>query len=92
MHPVEQLFNVIRKTCQSIHKRRLDSLFIATRALLNGKKLSLSGLGRNISSSSKTKHCIKRIDREPVLKYKNAGIFYWYVLFLLQLVGVKVCC
>jgi hypothetical protein len=63
MHPIETFFNIVRKTCQSIHKRRLDCLFAAANALINGKKLSLAGLGRNLESSAKTKHCIKRIDR-----------------------------
>jgi len=63
MQPIETFFNIVRDTCQSIHKRRLDSLFAATKALIDGKKLSLAALGRSLTSSAKTKHCIKRIDR-----------------------------
>ena len=85
MRPIERFFNIVRTTCQSIHKRRLDCLFAAANALINGKKLSLAGLGRNLESSAKTKHCIKRIDRllankklsnELILIYQNMARFF----------------
>ena len=63
MQPIETFFNIVRDACQSIHKRRLECLFAATKALIDGKKLSLAALGRSLTSSAKTKHCIKRIDR-----------------------------
>jgi hypothetical protein len=96
MRPIETFFNIVRKTCQSIHKRRLDCLFAAANALINGKKLSLAGLGRNLESSAKTKHCIKRIDRllankklsnEILLLYQSmARIFLRYPREILILV------
>lgn len=39
------------------------SLLTSTKALMTGKKLSVTGLGRAIINDTKTKHNIKRIDR-----------------------------
>jgi len=63
MHPTHFLHKVVSLRCQNIHKRRLNVLFDSVRALVDGSKLSLLGLGRNLRGKSKTKHQIKRIDR-----------------------------
>lgn len=57
---VQKVFN---KQLPSIHKKRLSALLAGTAALLNGARLTLTSLGRNVSSTAFTKHNIKRIDR-----------------------------
>jgi hypothetical protein len=41
----------------------MSALMTATNALMTGKKLSVTGLGRAICNDTKTKHNIKRVDR-----------------------------
>jgi hypothetical protein len=54
---------VIAKQLPSIHKKRLSSLLAGADSLLNGARLTLTALGRNIRSAALTKHNIKRMDR-----------------------------
>lgn len=63
MHATQLLDTHLRKHCQEVHKKRMTTLIIATTALMNGKKLSVTGLGRAICNQTKTKHNIKRADR-----------------------------
>ena len=63
MHATQVLDTYLRKHCQEIHKTRMRGLITATLALMTGKKLSVTGLGRAIQTLAKTKHNIKRADR-----------------------------
>ena len=63
MHATQLLDNHLRKHCQGVHKTRMTALMTATHALVTGKKLSVTGLGRAICNTTKTKHNIKRVDR-----------------------------
>ena len=63
MHATQILDNYLSKHCQGIHRKRMIALLTITRALLTGKKLSVTGLGRTICNDTKTKHNIKRVDR-----------------------------
>jgi hypothetical protein len=54
-----------------IHRRRVESLSWAIAALLDGNRLSLTGLGRGSRSNVATKHEVKRADR----LVGNAGLF-----------------
>lgn len=47
----------------SMHKARRLSLFAAVESAMNGGPLSVTGLGRNLSSQTAEKHQIKRVDR-----------------------------
>jgi hypothetical protein len=57
------LRSVLRKSRISVHKSRMKSIFFAVEALLNGGRLTCSGLGRAVQRKVKPKHNIKRIDR-----------------------------
>jgi len=63
MHATQVLDTYLKKHCQGIHKARMKTLLTATIALMTGKKLSVTGLGRAMRTEAKTKHNIKRADR-----------------------------
>lgn len=63
MHATQLLDTHLGKHCQGIHKTRMKALLTATVALMRGKKLSVTGLGRAMQTEAKTKHNIKRADR-----------------------------
>lgn len=63
MCDVHILHDLLKKQCPQIHQKRLNSLMVATEALLDGNQLSLTRLGRNISGAVAPKRNIKRIDR-----------------------------
>ena len=63
MRATQLLDTYLRKHCQAVHKKRLVALMVVTSALLTGKKLSVTGLGRSICNQTHTKHNIKRADR-----------------------------
>ena len=46
-----------------IHKKRLTALEECLLAAIDGRRLSVTGIGRAIDSLAKEKHCIKRADR-----------------------------
>lgn len=63
MHATQILDNYLKKHCQEVHKKRMIALLTITRALMTGKKLSVTGLGRAICNATQPKHNIKRVDR-----------------------------
>lgn len=63
MHATQLLDSHLRKYCQEVHKTRMSALLVLCTALMVGKKLSVTGLGRAICNDTKTKHNIKRADR-----------------------------
>ncbi len=69
----------------TMHKMRRLSLFFAIESSMNGGSLSVTGLGRNISSKAKEKHQIKRVDRlcsNPKL-HQEIDFIYASMAFLL---------
>ena len=63
MHALKVLHKKLEQACPFIHQKRLTILLLATHALLEGQRLSLTQLGRRLSSKALVKHSIKRIDR-----------------------------
>ena len=64
--------------CQGIHKKRMTVLMDMVQACIQGKKLSVTGLGRAIKNSVFEKHNIKRADRligNPALNQER-GLVY----------------
>jgi hypothetical protein len=49
--------------CQGIHKKRMAALIDIVQACIQGKKLSVTGLGRALKNAVFEKHNIKRADR-----------------------------
>jgi hypothetical protein len=63
MHATQLLDKPIRIQCQDVHQLRWKALMDITTALIHGKKLTVTGLGRAIDSPAYEKHNIKRADR-----------------------------
>ena len=52
MHATQVLHNYFGKMCQAIHKTRLQATMIGVRALMHGKTLSVTGIGRAIQGTA----------------------------------------
>ncbi len=63
MHATHIINTHLKKMCQEIHKKRLKTLMIMVEACIQGKKLSVTGLGRAVKNTVYEKHNIKRADR-----------------------------
>ncbi|HFQ5220956.1 TPA: IS4 family transposase, partial [Vibrio vulnificus] len=63
MRDVQILQQTLENQCPDIHKKRLRSLMLATKSVLDGSELTLSKIGRAINTDTTVKHAIKRIDR-----------------------------
>src|SRR5919201_5369236 len=53
----------LRRVCPAIHAARIAVVVAVVEALVRGGKLTLTHLGRNLSSAAFPKHGIKRVDR-----------------------------
>lgn len=77
MHATHLLDSHFSQHCQAIHQKRRQALMTAVTALMTGRKLSVTGLGRAICNGTKTKHNIKRVDRlvgNPALHQERLAI------------------
>ena len=63
MHARKVSHKILFNSLPWIHKTRLTALEECLLAAIDGRRLSVTGIGRSISSSAKEKHCIKRADR-----------------------------
>ncbi len=59
----ELLHSFIRKSATTIHKKRIRAITNATGALLEGKRLTLTALGRSSLGKAKERHAIRGMDR-----------------------------
>ena len=57
------LHKFFEKKLPSIHKLRLNSLLLASSALIHCNKLTLTAIGRNLSNKANTRSNIKKMDR-----------------------------
>ena len=81
MRETQILHQLLAQQCPEIHKKRLNSLMVATTALLDGDALSLTELGRSIRGTTSAKHSIKRIDRllgNPRLANDRLALLRWH--------------
>lgn len=64
MRDIQILQQTIQNQSPSIHKKRVCSLMLATKSVLDGSDLTLTKLGRKLETNTATvKHAIKRVDR-----------------------------
>ena len=63
MHALRLLHEALDKALPSVHQRRLRALMAGVEALLTGRQLWLSELGRHLPGTAMEKHKIKRVDR-----------------------------
>lgn len=63
MQAKQVLHKLLQHTCPEMHKTRRKALAVNVMAALHGQSLTVTHLGRAITSGAKEKHCIKRADR-----------------------------
>jgi hypothetical protein len=63
MHATHVLDKHLRTHCQGTHERRMDAVISMVNALLRGRVLTVTGLGRSLRGSTAPKHQIKKADR-----------------------------
>ncbi|MGO2509960.1 MAG: hypothetical protein ACTH6Y_13305 [Vibrio hibernica] len=81
MRDIQILQQSIQNHCSNIHKKRLDSLILATKSVLSGADLTLTKLGRKLDTNTTVKHSIKRIDRllgNHQLHREKEDIYKWH--------------
>ncbi|WP_350940400.1 IS4 family transposase [Vibrio metschnikovii] len=79
------LHDSLYQFCPELHLKRLNSLMLACRALLDSKKLTLTELGRNLPNQARTKHNIKRMDRllgNRHLHKERLAVYRWHASFV----------
>lgn len=90
---IKILYESLADQCPQIHKKRLNSLMVATESLLDRNQLSLTQLGRNIQGKVRAKHSIKRIDRlleYPHLRNDRLDIYRWHAVHLCSVNSVPI--
>lgn len=63
MQAQQLLHKVLKKTLPTVHVKRFNALSNAVEALLIGKRLTLSLLGRHLRTQAKERHAIRMLDR-----------------------------
>lgn len=63
MHAKQVCHKIINNTLGWMHSSRREAVNACVLGAINGRHLSVTGMGRAINSPAKEKHCIKRADR-----------------------------
>ncbi|MEN8171110.1 MAG: IS4 family transposase [Pseudomonadota bacterium] len=90
MHARKVSHKILFNSLPWIHKTRLTALEECLLAAIDGRRLSVTGIGRSISSGAKEKHCIKRADRllsNPHLAAEREDIYQ--AMIMLMIGGVQ---
>jgi hypothetical protein len=72
-----------------MHKKRRTALAVNVMAALHGEVLTVTHLGRSITSEAKEKHCIKRADRLLSNHHLQAERVSLYTALTQSLIGMK---
>ncbi len=81
MRDIQILQQTLQNQCPAIHKKRLNSLILATKTILDGAELTLTKLGRALDTKTTVKHAIKRMDRllgNSQLHREKDVIYKWH--------------
>ena len=89
MQAGQVLDRLLWKICPDMHKLRRTALFVNVMAALHGAVLTVTHLGRAISSDAKEKHCIKRADRLLSNRRLQRERLEVYMALSGQLIGSK---
>ncbi|GDY26418.1 hypothetical protein AHAT_23080 [Agarivorans sp. Toyoura001] len=89
MREIQILHQMLIELCPNIHKKRPNSLMVATTSLLVRDKLSFTELGRNITSRTSPKHSIKRMARLLGNHHLNSERLAIYQCHAQQICGAK---
>ncbi len=85
MRDIQILQQTIQNQCPSIHKKRVSSLILATKSVLDNSDLTLIKLGRKLETNTTVKHAIKRVDRllgNHQLHREKDLIYKWYTYLI----------
>ncbi|MCE2594355.1 IS4 family transposase, partial [Motilimonas cestriensis] len=85
MRELKILHDSLYQFCPELHLKRLNTMTLACRALLNSKALTLTELGRNLPTKSRAKHNIKRMDRllgNRHLHHERLAVYRWHASFI----------
>jgi hypothetical protein len=63
MQARQVLHKLLQRVCSKRHKLRRTALFVNVMAALHGEVLTVTHLGRSITSRTKETHCLKRAER-----------------------------
>lgn len=82
MQAIRFLHSALTQALPSVHSRRLKTLMCCVSALLRGRRLTLTGLGRFMPGKAYPKHAIKRVDRLLGNRHLQTerSLFYWVML------------
>jgi hypothetical protein len=82
MQAIRFLHRALAQALPSIHSRRLTSLMSCVSSLLQGRRLTLTALGRFMTGRAYPKHSIKRVDRLLGNQHLRSErpLFYWVML------------
>lgn len=84
------LHKMIKKSLPKLHSKRVNALLCAAEALVNGKKLTLTGLARSSKNTCTPKSAIRKIDRLlGNSKIHNDRKYYYEYVSNSLLSGVK---
>jgi len=78
MHATHVLDKHLRTHCQETHERRMDAVISMVNALLRGRVLTVTGLGRALRGETAPKHQIKKADRligNPYLHSERSAFY-----------------
>ena len=73
-----------------VHMGRRAALWVGVEALLRGRQLWLTALGRHVRGAANERHRIKRMDRLLGNRHMNAEREQWYGWLCRQMVGATV--
>lgn len=82
MQAIRFLHSALAQALPTVHSRRLKTLMCCVSALLEGRRLTLTGLGRFLPGRAYPKHAIKRVDRllGNLHLQTERPLFYWVML------------
>jgi len=86
MHAKKVSHKILENACAWMHNTRRKSLEVNVLAAIRERRLSVTGLGRAISSEAREKHCIKRADRlvgNPHLYQEHHDIYLSFARLIL---------
>jgi len=89
MQAEKVLHKLLDRTCPKMHMKRCEALRVNVKAALDGESLTVTHLGRAISSEAKEKHCIKRADRLLSNRHVHAERLDIYSTVSEMLIGTR---
>ena len=89
MHATQLLHKFLKKSCPKIHNNRLNSLLATVDSLLEGRRLTLTSLGRSSMGNAQVKNKIKQVDRLIGNEHLHNELFDCYRAIAALLIGNK---